>query len=259
MRLRPAVATGITTGALLALPVGAARGQYDYDVPSPPPPQSGSQPSGGATTNVKAEGNPFTGGLRFNPAEVTVKVGQVVKWTNTDSAVPHTATEDHGLWNLAGDYGADPFPRGIAPGESVERPFEAGTHQYYCQVHSTPDGTALNGTVFVPVELNVSKVKVKRKRGRKRGRGRKRRRSRTYLVVRAKWAAGAPAEGLVFDVQRRVRGGELKDFKAGTTQTNGSFRAGRKGTTWEVQARLRSATDPSKATDWSPLASIKAR
>ena len=56
---------------------------------------------------VNAEGNvtQLTGPLRFNPATVTVGVGDQVEWVNTDILVPHTATEDHGLWNLTGTYG----------------------------------------------------------------------------------------------------------------------------------------------------------
>ena len=64
--------------------------------------------------------------------------------------VPHTATEDHGLWDLAGTYGQTPAnPAGFAPGTTVERPFEAGTHHYYCRVHPQQ----MKGVVAVPVKL----------------------------------------------------------------------------------------------------------
>src|SRR5436309_11203637 len=79
-------------------------------------------PAGGAAqpaATVKAEGNAFTGGLQFDPASVTVHVGDTVRWVNTDRIVPHTATEDHGLWDLDGTYGATPAnPPGFGPGET---------------------------------------------------------------------------------------------------------------------------------------------
>jgi hypothetical protein len=34
------------------------------------------------------------------------------------------------------------------------------------------------------------------------------------------------------------------------------FRAGERGTRWEVRARLRKASDPNAATDWSPVVAI---
>src|SRR5205823_1301278 len=84
------------------------------------------------TIHVDANGNAFTGGLSFTPDHVTARIGQVVEWTNTDFLVPHTATEDHGLWDLGGTYGQTPAnPSGFGPGMSVSRPFEAGTEHYY--------------------------------------------------------------------------------------------------------------------------------
>jgi plastocyanin len=91
-----------------------------------------------ATTEVGANGNVFTGGLSFTPARLTLSVGDTVRWRNTDNVVPHTATEDHGLWDLTGTYGATPAnPAGFGPGETRERVFEAGTQAYYCRVHPT--------------------------------------------------------------------------------------------------------------------------
>src|SRR5256714_5880459 len=126
-----------------ALMPGGASAQYGQSSGDPQP-----------AANVKAEGDPFAGGLRFNPPSVTVKVGQVVRWTNTDQFVPHTATEDHGLWDLAGDYGNTAVaPTGFGPGESRQRVFEAGTQHYYCKVHPTQ----MKGVVAVPVALAVTK------------------------------------------------------------------------------------------------------
>src|SRR2546423_14328460 len=101
-----------------------------------------------ATTEVGANGNVFTGGLSFTPARLTIAVGDPVRWRNTDNIVPHTATEDHGLWDLTGTYGATPAnPAGFGPGETRARVFEAGTQDYFCRVHPTQmRGTSAEAT-----------------------------------------------------------------------------------------------------------------
>ena len=217
----------LTSVLLVALPTAAAGQDYD---PGASPPEGG---GGAADAEVDANGNAFVpGSLNFDPAEVSVAVGGVVRWTNTDMFVPHTATEDHGLWQLSGTYGSPGPYQGFGPGESVERPFEAGTHHYYCEVH--PED--MKAVVKVPAQL-----------ARLRGR----------LRAAATWSASAPAEGLVFDVQRRRNAGGWKPLRSGTTKKSATFRLGRRGTRWQVRARLRSATDPAKATDWSPVAAIR--
>jgi plastocyanin len=192
---------------------------------------------------VNAEGNAFTGGLRFDPAEVSVAVGQVVRWTNTDELVPHTATENHGLWDLTGTYGQTPAnPPGFGPGESRERPFEAGTHRYYCKVHPAQ----MKGTVAVPASVAAAGTVVET-RGTKR---RKRRR------VAATWAIAAPAEGQVYDVEIRRGEGAWRRWRDGTLRFTGTFRTQAAKQPWSVRARLRSGSNPDAATDWSPVAAI---
>jgi plastocyanin len=208
---------------------------------APSPTASGQ--SGQPAADVKAEGNVFTGGLGFNPAGVSVKVGQVVRWTNTDPVVPHTATENHGLWDEGGTYGQTPAnPSGFGPGESRQRTFEAGTQHYYCRVHPTK----MHGVVAVPVTL-ARVVHTLRQRHR----------SRKLRYVVATWASATPAPGQVFDVQIMRRGGSWTAFRTGTRTASGSFRSGkRRALQWSVRARLRKASDPEAATDWSPVASI---
>src|SRR2546423_11377751 len=87
---------------------------------------------------VTANGNAIydQSNLAFRPASVSARVGPTVRWANTDVILPHTATEDHGLWDLAGNYGMTPVnPAGFGPGTTVQRVFEAGTHLYHCRVH----------------------------------------------------------------------------------------------------------------------------
>jgi plastocyanin len=221
---------GVLAGAALLLAPVAAR----------------TQPSGAGlpAAEVKAEGNAFTGGLRFNPDTTSARVGQKVRWTNTDSAVPHTATENHRLWDLTGTYGAGQESNtGFGPGESRERVFEAGSHQYFCKVHPQQ----MRAVVNVPVDAVRGRL-----------RGRPRRRFRRVVLT---WAAGPPEQGLAFDVERRRMGraaqrGEWKPWKTATTSPSARMRV-RRGRRWQFRARLRKANDPAAATDWSPPTAIR--
>jgi plastocyanin len=229
MRVRRIVA-GVATGVALAVPAGAGAAE---------------------PTTVDANGNAFTGGLNFSPRDVSVPIGGVVRWTNRDVLVPHTATEEHGLWNLTGTYGGTPLnPPGFGPGDSAERVFEAGTTKYFCEVHPVE----MRGTVAVPVTLALDKRDVRRKIKRK---GRRTRTKR--IVVRsvvATWAVQPPANGHVFDAEIRRGDGPWQPFASGTRQVGARTGALKKGTVTHVRARLRSATEPAKATDWSPDASV---
>lgn len=193
---------------------------------------------------VGAFGNAFTGGLAFKPKDVTAKVGQVVRWTNMDGVVPHTSSEINGLWDLTGSYGATPAsPPGYAPGASVQRVFEAGTHAYICRVHPAD----MRGVVRVPVNLSVTRKRVGKKRHR-----------RTVSYATATWAAAAPAKGQSFDVRRMRAGGDWETFITNTTDTTVTFALDRGVTVEHVEARLRRADDGKAATDWSPDATIGA-
>lgn len=74
-------------------------------------------------------------GFTFDPATVTVRVGEVVTWTNSD-AVSHSATGDGGS-----------FDTGILSAGRTSSPMRfgaAGTYPYHCRIHS-----AMHGTVVV--------------------------------------------------------------------------------------------------------------
>ena len=147
-----------------------------------------------------------------------------MRWTNTDYLVPHTATEDHRLFDLTGTYGQTPLsPPGFGPGDARERVFEAGTFAYFCEVHPVQ----MRGVVSVAPE--VKRVKKQR------------------LLVR--WAAGPPAAGQVFDVERRVSGTWIR-VRDGVSKPSAKFA----GKTGKFRARLRSATDPALAAEFSPPA-----
>ncbi|WP_255578441.1 plastocyanin/azurin family copper-binding protein [Deinococcus sp. KSM4-11] len=66
-------------------------------------------------------------GFAFAPADVTVKVGESIRWTNQDSA-PHTATADDGSFGTAT----------LGQGRSDSVTFtKVGTYAYHCAVHPT--------------------------------------------------------------------------------------------------------------------------
>jgi amicyanin len=83
---------------------------------------------GGGGTEVSMEG------IAFEPAEITVSVGDTVTWTNNDS-VPHDVTADSFSSGEAG---------GMAGGDVFEHTFEeAGTFDYVCTVHPGMEGTVV--------------------------------------------------------------------------------------------------------------------
>jgi plastocyanin len=99
---------------------------------------------GGATTEQPAdEGGGGGGGggaevamegIQFNPAELTVAVGDTVTWTNNDS-VGHDVTGDDFKSGEAG---------GLGSGDTFEHTFEeAGTFDYVCTVHPGMEGTVI--------------------------------------------------------------------------------------------------------------------
>ena len=207
--------------------------------------------SAGAVREVDANGNfLFASQLRFVPADITVPLGETVRWRNTDFFVPHTATEVHGLWNLTGTYGATPIsPPGFGPGATVERRFESGTHRYLCIVHPEP----MRGTVAVAPTLRRGTVR-RRVTLRRRGR-RPRRVTRRVRVLFAEWAPAAPAAGLAFDVERRRGNGPWRPYLSATRRTGARFDSGRRGTRWELRARLR--RPGGDAVDWSPATALR--
>ncbi len=70
----------------------------------------------------------------YDPAEITVAVGDTVTWTNTDP-VPHTATADD----------RDVLQSGtIDAGASYEQTFDAaGSYDYFCEFHPDMAGTVV--------------------------------------------------------------------------------------------------------------------
>src|SRR3954454_17301757 len=77
---------------------------------------------------VKAQ----TASFAFSPANITAKVGDVITWTNSDSA-PHQVGLDDNSCKMSSSFGN---------GQSGSLKFTvAGTFPYHCTIHPTMKGT----------------------------------------------------------------------------------------------------------------------
>ena len=77
--------------------------------------------------------------FEFGPQEIRVKAGTTITWKN-EGAQPHSATAVDKSFDTAI----------FQPGESKSAKFDTpGTFKYYCQLHGTPDGNGMVGTVVV--------------------------------------------------------------------------------------------------------------
>jgi len=90
----------------------------------------------------------MTDELEFVPPEVTIKVGDTVRWTNTGEVFPHTTQDDDGtIWNSNDEF---PLPNYMEPGDVFEFTFtEEGSLPYFCLLHGGPAGIGMAGTVTV--------------------------------------------------------------------------------------------------------------
>lgn len=79
-------------------------------------------------------------GLSFSPSTATVGPGETVTW---QFQAFHTSTSDSRT-------GPEVWDSGFLSSGSFAHTFQTpGTYPYYCQVHSVPGGTAMNGVVIV--------------------------------------------------------------------------------------------------------------
>lgn len=81
--------------------------------------------------------------FKFAPAEVTIKVGSTVRWTNHDST-EHDVTGRDKAWQSDGGDGGMP-----ADGVYSKTFDTAGTFDYYCTVHSSGPGVGMSGKIVV--------------------------------------------------------------------------------------------------------------
>ena len=96
---------------------------------------SGQTPIIGGIENISAEAKSWAvdiKGSAFNPGTVTIKVGETITWTNSDSA-PHTVTDISGPESF--DSGS------IAKDGSFSHTFaKAGKYTYKCSIHPSMNG-----------------------------------------------------------------------------------------------------------------------
>lgn len=234
------------TGAAVSLPATAQ---------VPPPPVTGETAPPVALT---ANGNAFAGNLSFAPANADAKVGQTLRWRNTDGIAPHTVTEDHDLFDLVGNdaNGTPVSEAGFGPGTTVELTAFAGTTSYFCRVHPGD----MNGVIKVPVATllgpgyKAPKTPAKTKAGKASRALRKKNFQRRLTLT---WAAVPPPDGRGYDVQVRRGSGPWKPLLTRTVDTTITIASGKRGTTARVRARMRLESDETKSTGWSPEVTIR--
>ena len=121
----------------LALTLAACGGDDDDD---------GGGSGGGAATTEQTDtggpsGNDMEGmaevdipAISYEPAELTVKAGTTVMWTNSDD-LPHTVTKESGA-------GPEFDSGNLAPGDTFEQTFDAkGKIDYVCTIHPGQAGS----------------------------------------------------------------------------------------------------------------------
>ena len=90
-------------------------------------PQQGTQAQTAPTVSIV--------NMSFQPASLTINVGQTVTWTNNDT-MAHTVTSDTGVWNSGT----------LNPGGSFSFTFTTpGTYTYHCAFHGSMTGTIVVG------------------------------------------------------------------------------------------------------------------
>lgn len=136
--MRHRVLAGLVVGAALLLAACSSSGATAVPsaaVPSAEASTAASAPAaGGAACSQSAEAGTVAVTIKdfaFGPADIQAKVGDVITFTNQDSA-PHTATPDDGGCSTGT----------ISPGSSDGLTFTApGTYPFHCKIHSSMKGT----------------------------------------------------------------------------------------------------------------------
>jgi plastocyanin len=127
----------VTATALAMAACGGVAGDGDGGEPPQASRESPRDPASGVTITM-------TEGLQFDPAKVTVSVGEKVTWVN-EASVDHTATGDPAKAAEKADaglpQGAEPWDSGfVKPGASVTMTFGVpGTYRYFCVPHENVD------------------------------------------------------------------------------------------------------------------------
>jgi plastocyanin len=119
-------------GATASAPATAAPAS---EAPASQPAASESASAGGAACAPSTETGTVSAAMAniaFNPSAITASVGDVITWTNNDTA-PHTATVK-----------SDPTctTENLAGGATGSIVFNtAGSYEFFCKIHPTMTGT----------------------------------------------------------------------------------------------------------------------
>lgn len=100
---------------------------------TPASPASPSSTNASSTSIVPQRVSVTVKDSAFEPNSITVKVGTVVVWTNTDNML-HTITSD----DMAFD--SEPLATGMTYSFTFAKP---GTYPYHCKVHPSMKGTVI--------------------------------------------------------------------------------------------------------------------
>jgi plastocyanin len=83
----------------------------------------------------------------FVPADITINVGDTIRWTNNDS-INHDARSDDGTTFMSAD--EYPSPNFMTPGDMYEFTFNSeGEIPYFCILHGAAGGIGMSGTITV--------------------------------------------------------------------------------------------------------------
>ena len=103
-------------------------------------PQQGTQAQTAPTVSIV--------NMSFQPASLTINVGQTVTWTNNDT-MAHTVTSDTGVWNSGT----------LNPGASFSFTFTTpGTYTYHCAFHGSMTGTIVVTGPVTPTVIAPTKT-----------------------------------------------------------------------------------------------------
>jgi plastocyanin len=145
---------GFASAIIVAACGGSSPTSYGGANPPPPPPPP---PPPGPTASVSMTDNAGLTPYAFSPANLSVKVGTTVIWTNNGKA-SHTSTSDatpavwaSGTVAPAGSTSCAPNDPYCTPGTTPPGTFNqtfttAGTYQYHCAFHQAQ---GMTGTITV--------------------------------------------------------------------------------------------------------------
>jgi plastocyanin len=135
-RVLPIVVVIIAIAVIVGIALGN-KNSNNTNSTTPPPSSSNTstnnpQPSSNSSNNqAQSTDKVSIANMSFSPADITVKKGATVTWTNNDS-ITHTVTADSGNTFDSGN---------LEPGKTFSHTFnDTGTFAYHCNIHPNMTG-----------------------------------------------------------------------------------------------------------------------